>query len=585
MAEAAGVFEDGVFRKGDVRLSDRAGNKILPIGNDRFASVAETSVFIDKTMLIADVLDKGPAVTLFCRPRRFGKSLNLSMLQRFFEIPVGVDEGKNYAGLFEGLAIWDARDGRYRTHQGAYPVVRFTLNNLKSVSYPDFISWFSDAVAEECNRHDYLLESDRLSEFDKDAFGQLASGRADIGQLGRSLLRLTIFLQQHYGQSVVVLIDEYDAPVMAAHESGCYDEVVSFLKRWLTGALKSNDALAFAVLTGVQRISKESIFSDLNNLQVDTPLNVASDERFGFTQAEVEALAEYVGSASSVSQAREWYDGYRFGDVDVYNPWSVLNYFGNGCAPDVYWGNTSSNSVLGGLVADAGDKMLKRLYALAEPGGTVRAPLDTRVVFSDLAVAPQAVWSMLYLAGYLTTDDTALPGDVDRLRPLRIPNREVAKLYASEITGRFAQVAGGRDALDDLHRALVSGDVVAFAEELESVLLNCASFHDLVSENSYHMLMMGLLFNVPGYSAPVSNREAGRGRFDVQLAPADPARNPLITLELKHAEQPIDLELAARQALAQIDERAYDAAAGAAGSIRYGIAFAGKSAAVACEVV
>ncbi len=323
MAEAAGVFEDGVFRKGDVRLSDRAGNKILPIGNDRFASVAETSVFIDKTMLIADVLDKGPAVTLFCRPRRFGKSLNLSMLQRFFEIPVGVDEGKNYAGLFEGLAIWDARDGRYRTHQGAYPVVRFTLNNLKSVSYPDFISWFSDAVAEECNRHDYLLESDRLSEFDKDAFGQLASGRADIGQLGRSLLRLTILLQQHYGQSVVVLIDEYDAPVMAAHESGCYDEVVSFLKRWLTGALKSNDALAFAVLTGVQRISKESIFSDLNNLQVDTPLNVASDERFGFTQAEVEARAEYVGSASSVSQAREWYDGYRFGDVDVYNPWSV----------------------------------------------------------------------------------------------------------------------------------------------------------------------------------------------------------------------------------------------------------------------
>lgn len=583
MAETAGVFEDGVFRKGDVRLSDRAGNKILPIGNDRFASVAETSVFIDKTMLIADVLDKGPAVTLFCRPCRFGKSLNLSMLQRFFEIPVGVDAGKSYAGLFEGLAIWDARDGRYQAHQGAYPVVRFTLNNLKCTSYPDFVSWFSDAVAEECNRHGYLLESDRLSEFDKDAFGQLAAGRADIGQLGRSLLRLTVLLQQHYGQSVVVLIDEYDAPVMAAHANGCYDEVVSFLKRWLTGALKSNDALAFAVLTGVQRISKESIFSDLNNLQVDTPLNVASDERFGFTQEEVEALAEYMGNASSVPQAREWYDGYRFGDVDVYNPWSVLNYFGNGCAPDVYWGNTSSNSVLGGLVANADDKMLKRLYALAEPGGTVRAPLDTRVVFSDLETAPQAVWSMLYLAGYLTTDDTALPGDVDRLRPLRIPNREIAKLYASEITGRFARAAGGRDALDDLHRALASGDAAAFAEELESVLLNCASFHDLVSENSYHMLMMGLLFNVPGYGAPVSNREAGRGRFDVQLTPVDPARDPLITLELKHAAQGADLELVARQALAQIDERAYDAAAGTAGSIRYGVAFAGKAVAAACE--
>lgn len=257
------------------------------------------------------------------------------------------DAGKSYAGLFEGLAIWDARDERYRIHQGAYPVVRFTLNNLKSASYSDFISWLSDAVAEEYGRHSYLMESDRLNEFDKDAFGQLASGRADIGQLGRSLLRLTVLLQRHHGQSVVVLIDEYDAPVMAAHANGCYDEVVSFLKRWLTGALKSNDALAFAVLTGVQRISKESIFSDLNNLQVDTPLNVVSDERFGFTQAEVEVLAEYVGSASSVSQAREWYDGYRFGDVDVYNPWSVLSYFDNGCLPDVYWGNTSSNSVLG----------------------------------------------------------------------------------------------------------------------------------------------------------------------------------------------------------------------------------------------
>ena len=583
MAQALGVFEEGVFRKGDVRLSDRAGNKILPIGNDRFASVAETSVFIDKTMLIADVLDKGPAVTLFCRPRRFGKSLNLSMLQRFFEIPVGADEEKSYAGLFEGLAIWDARDGRYRTHQGTYPVVRFTLNNLKCESYQDFADEMTASVATEFRRHRLLADSDRLGAAERALFCRLGSGQPGRGEAAQSLLTLTSLLALHYGKPAIVLIDEYDAPVMAAHANGCYDEVVSFLKRWLTGALKSNDALAFAVMTGVQRISKESIFSDLNNLQVDTPLNVASDERFGFTQAEVEALAEYVGSASSVLQAREWYDGYRFGDVDAYNPWSVLNYFGNGCVPDVYWGNTSSNSVLGSLVADADDKMLKRLYALAEPDGTVRAPLDTRVVFSDLETAPQAVWSMLYLAGYLTTDDTALPGDVDRLRPLRIPNREVAKLYASEITGRFAQVAGGRDMLDDLHRALVSGDAAALAEELESVLLNCASFHDLASENSYHMLMMGLLFNVPGYGAPVSNREAGRGRFDVQLTPVDPARDPLITLELKHAAQGTDLELVARQALAQIDERAYDVAAGAAGSIRYGIAFAGKSVAVACE--
>lgn len=271
MAQALGVFEEGVFRKGDVRLSDRAGNKILPIGNDRFASVAETSVFIDKTMLIADVLDKGPAVTLFCRPRRFGKSLNLSMLQRFFEIPVGVDAGKSYAGLFEGLAIWDAHDGRYRTHQGTYPVVRFTLNNLKCESYQDFADEMTASVATEFRRHRLLADSDRLGAAERALFCRLESGQPGRGEAAQSLLTLTSLLALHYGKPAIVLIDEYDAPVMAAHANGCYDEVVSFLKRWLTGALKSNDALAFAVMTGVQRISKESIFSDLNNLQVDTP--------------------------------------------------------------------------------------------------------------------------------------------------------------------------------------------------------------------------------------------------------------------------------------------------------------------------
>lgn len=587
MGDGRGTYEGGIYRAEDARLSDLAGRKILPIGKDVFPDVIRNNVFVDKSMLIADVLDSGAAAMLFCRPRRFGKSLNLSMLKCFFELHNPSDPAWVSAEeLFCGLEVWEAEGGRFREHCGAYPVVRFSFNNAKDPDWEIARGVIARSILAEYARHAYLAESEVLTDEERERVARLLAQPATGDSLKTTLLELTQFLSKHHGKPAVVLIDEYDAPVMAGHTYGYYDEVVAFLKGWLTGALKSNDALAFAVLTGVQRISKESIFSDLNNLEVNTSLNVASDERYGFTDAEIRAIASYLDVPEAAAEAKKWYDGYRFGGIDVYNPWSAVNYFKHDCVPDVYWGNTSSNSVLGSLVANADNKMLKRLYALAEPGGTVNAPIDTRIVFPDLGVAPQAVWSMLYLAGYLTTDDTALPGDTERPRALRIPNREVAKIYTSEITGRFAQAAGGRDVLYDLHEALVAGDAEIFAEELEDVLLNCASFHDLASENSYHMLMMGLLFNVPGYESPVSNHEAGRGRFDIQLAPLETGRGPLITVELKHAAAeatPEKLSALASDALAQIEDRAYDAAADEGGTLRWGIAASGKSVAVACE--
>lgn len=580
------ALEGGVWRQGDARLSDRAGYKVLPVGSSSFETVARTSVFVDKSMLIADVLRKGPAVTLFCRPRRFGKSLNLSMLQRFLEIPVGADEGGDFSSLFEGLAIWEAEGGRFREHQGAYPVVRFSLSSLKCDSPEELKGKLAEAVAREYGRHGYLESSSRLNEFERRRFVGIAAGEASQAAVSSSLLVLTELLRKHHGRQVVVLIDEYDAPVMAAYTSGFYDEAVSWLKGWLTGALKDNDALAFGVLTGVQRISKESIFSDLNNLQVNTPLDVASDERFGFTQAEVEMLAGYVGAEGGVAAAREWYDGYRFGNAEVYNPWSVLRYLDSGCVPDVYWGNTSSNGVLGDMVRGADDATMGRLCRLMEPGGAVEEAVDTRVVFPDAGVRPGALWPMLYLSGYVTTDDTELPGSVGRIRRLRIPNREVASLYQVEIVDRFRAVAGGGERLADLHRALGEGDAEALAGELEGVLLGCASCYDLVSENSYHMLVAGLLFGVRGYGSPVCNRERGRGRFDVQLVPDAPERDPLITLELKFAGKGgsgESLDELAEVALGQIASRAYDASPGEAGSLRWGLAFSGKRVAAACE--
>ena len=586
MAEAAGTYENGIYREGDVRISDLSGRRRLPVGNDDFLSVTENSIFIDKTMLIADILDSGATATLFCRPRRFGKSLNLSMIQRFLEIPSPDDPvGRDTTELFCGLAIWDADNGAYREHHAAYPVIYVSLKTAKTDDADVFVSVLGQIVAAEYERHGYLADSDALSEAQRTAFSRMVSGVASEAEIATSLEWLCKALSSHHGRRVVVLVDEYDAPVAASYAKPAYEGIVEVLKRWLTGALKGNPTLEFAVLTGVQRVSKESIFSDLNNLVVDTPLNVMADERYGFLEKEVAALASYLDAADCLEEARAWYDGYRFGVADVYNPWSVINYFRNRCVADIYWGNTSTNDVLLDVVGSADPETMKSVFSLMDEGGTVHAALDLSVVFPDLGNRVEAVWSLLYLAGYLTTDDVAQPNNPGRVRPLRIPNREIREVYRNEILGRFTGVAGSARRLVGLHQSLIEGDADLFAEELESILLNSASYYDLTSENSYHMLLMGLLFGAPGYGNPVSNRERGRGRFDIQLVP-ERSGLPLITLELKYdrAADGERLEALAADALSQVAERAYDAAgAKAAGVVRYGVAFNGKNLAVAME--
>ena len=579
-----GTYENGIYREGDVRLSDLSGRRRLPVGNDDFLSVVEKSVFVDKSMLIADVIDSGATALLFCRPRRFGKSLNLSMIQRFLEIPSPSDPvARDTTELFEGLAIWDAAQGQYRAHHAAYPVISISLKTAKTDDAAAFLGALAQIVGAEYERHGYVLSDGALNEEQRAYFERVTGRKAEAEELVSSLEWLSRVLTAYHGRRTVVLIDEYDAPVAACYTKPSYHEVVSVLKRWLTGALKGNPMLEFAVLTGVQRISKESIFSDLNNLVVDTPLDVMADERYGFLEEEVVALATYLGADASLGEAREWYDGYRFGAADVFNPWSVVNYFRSGGVADIYWGNTSSNDVLQSVVESADPETMRSVFSLMTEGGTVDAPLDLGVSFPDVATRAGAVWSLLYLAGYLTTDDVAQPNNAGRGRPLRVPNREISEVYRNDIVGRFTGLAGSTRLLSDLHRALVDGDAGLLAEELEGILLNSASCYDLTSENSYHMLLVGLLFGAPGYGNPVSNREAGRGRFDIRLLP-ERAGLPEITLELKF-ERGADagrLETLAAEALAQIEARAYDAgAAGSgAGSLRYGIAFSGKSLAV-----
>ena len=594
---------NGIWAAPGARLIDRTGRKMLPIGRDGFVPAVQESVVVDKTMLIADVLDSGYTVTLFCRPRRFGKTLNMTMMRAFFELPPETDpNARDLAPLFEGTEVWDADGGRYREHQGAYPVVHISFNTVKKQAWEAAYGVIKGIIAAEYARHAYLESSSALLEPDVALFRRIVAGTATDAEWAVSLESLCRMLRAHHNKSVVLLADEYDAPVMAGYTNGYYDEAVDFFKGWLTGALKDGGAaLAFACLTGVQRISKESIFSDLNNITVNTTLSSEFDERYGFTDAEVAALAAYLGHADCMTEAREWYDGYRFGKTDVYNPWSVLNYFKQDCAPGVYWLNTSSNSVVGSAVRAADARTLADLYSLTRPGGTVFEPLDLGVVFPDVGVRPDAIWSMLYLAGYLTTNDVMVPDDPWYERTLRIPNREIRRLFEKEIPQRFAADAQGQRAVRDFQRALYQADAVSLQGALEHILLASPSFFDLASENSYHMLLLGLCFGIEGYEPPVSNRETGRGRCDIQLTPerdsyitAAYGRRPFITIEVKHLGPDLatgvsgslaeKLSSLAEAALSQIDDRAYDAVAhGQMCCVRWGIAFSGKHVACVCQ--
>ena len=584
---------NGVVYAPGARIIDRTGRKVLPIGRDGFEPVMESSVFVDKTMLIADVLDFGYAATLFSRPRRFGKTLNMTMMKAFFEIPV---DGRSRAELFEGTEVWEADEGRYRDHQGAYPVVFFSFRTAKKDSWVATYGEIRNLIKAEFGRHDYLAHSQELTDLERALFAEIASGEASDADYAGSLIVLCRLLRKHHGRRVVVLIDEYDAPVMAgfsASGGGYYDKVVSFLKGWLTGALKDGgEALAFACLTGVQRISKDSIFSDLNNLVVSTALDARFDERFGFVDAEVQALATYLGHGDCMAEAREWYDGYRFGPTDVYNPWSVLNYLRQGCAPDVYWGNTSGNAVVADLVRSADGPTMEKVASLLEPGGVVVAPLDLGIVFPDIGVRRGALWSMLYLAGYLTTEDTALPNNTRLPRRLRIPNHEISELYRTEVVERFAGVVGGHDRLDALHAAFAQGDEKTVRSELSRILRDSASSFDVTSENSVHMLLLGLLIGMPGYADPESNREHGEGRPDLRIAPVGGpfayGPTPLVTIELKFERDATDDRLAkrAQDALDQIAEKGYDAGElpeHADGRVLWGIAVSGRRVAAAAE--
>ena len=572
--------------KGEPRIVDRSGRRQLPIGIESFEDVLSSFVYVDKSLAVAELVDRR-GVTLYCRPRRFGKSTFLRMLQCFFDTTPDEDSSKR-RNLFSDLAIADGAP-RYMEECGTHPVIYLNLASCGANSFEGTLAKIANVVAREYARRRYLYDPSWMFNDEQERFQRLTGGTASAAELAGSLSWLSTLLRNYHGKQVVILIDEYDTPVNDAHVHGFREQVLEFYRAWLSDALKGTVDLYCAALTGVLRVSQESIFSELNNVRFDTTLDEDHAEAIGFTSEEAVALAEYMGRSHGVSQMAEWYDGYRFGKTDVYNPWSVLNYLYGGEAQP-YWTNTSRNGIVVDLVRHAGEAQTVELAELAG-GGVVAKPLDLRTVFDDLSDNPEAVWAQLYQAGYVTTRDTGRPNDGKMPRRLYIPNLEVREMYSDELLARATRLAGTKARLATLHRAVAAADADGVRDAMRRILLDSASYHDLVRESDYHVLLLALLYAVDGYRPAVSDRESGDGRCDVLLEPlpTEATRLPAHAMELKlggSADTDEELAACARDiALDQAKRLEYGHGLDGAGLVRWGVAFSGKRVAVVCERV
>ena len=542
----------------------------LPIGEDDFAQVRREYYFVDKSPFIREFMDRHGAVTLFTRPRRFGKTLMLSMLRYFFDI----EQAEKNRQLFDGLAI--AKDAEAMLGQGTRPVVFLTLRELKFTSWEKMESGLRNVFSELFRKYRFLLKDVELDSVDRENFEQIYMGKAALVSEMNALELLLHLLNRHYGRKPILLLDEYDTPIQQGWQYGFYDHVVEFMRVLLTKALKTNPSLDFAVLTGVLRISKESIFSDLNNLQVDSILSPRYPEAFGFTPDEVNRMAQDFGWQDKLPEIKDWYDGYRLRGREIYNPWSVLQYFANDCEPRPYWVNTSGNAILAELMRNIDDEHAATLEALLQ-GGSVQAFLREGVIYSDIGDDEDALYTMLVTTGYLTVAGEQRIG-YEMQYDLCLPNKEIQSLFADEILRRFRHYQK-KSALVRLMQALLAGDAEKAQTGLSKFLESMVSAFDTSAKESfYHGFVLGMTaVLVPDYEVQ-SNREAGYGRFDVAVFPKEKEKTGLL-FEFKTAATEEELESKADEALAQIAARDYMASfrtRGVQHVCSYGVAFYGK---------
>ena len=551
--------------------------KKLPIGIENFGEFStEGFYYVDKTPFIKELLQNWGKVNLFTRPRRFGKSLNMSMLKNFFEIG-------NIPELFAGLKIMEEKE-LCEKYMGKFPVISISLKSVDGLKYEAAVAALRRVIGNEACRFDFLAESERLGQNDKGLY----SGLTDVKDgkflmtddlLTDSLQTLSQLLEKHYGQKVILLLDEYDVPLDKAFQGGYYDEMVILIRNLLGNALKTNDSLYFAVLTGCLRISKESIFTGLNNLKVHTISDVRYDEYFGFTNADVDQLLEFYGLSSYKNMIRDWYDGYRFGDTDVYCPWDVINYCDELLAalntpPKNYWVNTSGNDLVRRMLKNASLTTKNEVEELLN-GGQITKRIKQELTYREIDDSIEHVWSVLYATGYLTGKH-AEQEDADIFR-LWIPNGEIRKLFYELVEDWFREVTRSDTArISRFCGAFPAGDTDTIQEMLSDYLWDSISVRDTavrrnMKENFYHGMLLGLLQSQDSWLVK-SNAETGEGYSDISIQ--TPERVGIV-IELKYADDG-NLETACKAALRQIEEKKYAHGLKRRGMkkiIRYAIAF------------
>ena len=549
--------EDG-RRNRFTQAAGRARLLPLPVGESNFRELVEKYYYVDKTLFLKEFIDTWPKVSLFTRPRRFGKTLAMDMIKTFFEL-----SDTDTSAYFKGRKIW-ACGAAYRREQGKYPVIFVTFKDIKYPTWEQTYTAIREILANEYLRHEVLLTSTRCNEYEKEYFRKLIDGSISQVSMARAFLELSRMLQKHYGQPAMIIIDEYDTPIQQGYSAGYYDQIIGFLRNLLSGAFKDNPHLAYGFLTGILRVAKESIFSGLNNLTIHSVLDEKYSEYFGFTPDEVEEMAQYYGVPEKYQEICEWYDGYQFGTRDIFNPWSVINYFYNNCSPKAYWQATGDNSIIRQIVAEANEETADNLRLLMQ-GQVISSYVDTSVIYPEIHNNPATIYSFLLAAGYLKTTKKEDLHSGNFICDIAIPNKEIFSVYENEILSSLSKVISQSSAIA-IQQAILTQNVPLLQEELERLLLSSVSAFDYAHENFYHGLLLGICAIMNHRYQVDSNRESGNGRYDIQLKPYNKSL-PGILIELKVVDEKIPekgidtaLERSAKEALAQIEKKQYVAA-------------------------
>ena len=540
--------------------------KAVPVGIEDFERIInEDYYYVDKTMLIEELLINRAPVTLFTRPRRFGKTLNMSMLKYFFDVK---DKEENKK-LFENLKV---SDSEYMSEQGKYPVIFISLKDLKGDTWEECLKRLKLFIFDLYAEFEYIRE--KMNEWDKRKFEKVLYEKEDADYI-MSLKFLSDSLYKYYGEKVIILIDEYDAPIINAFDKGYYNEAINFFQTFYSSALKTNNSLKYGVLTGITRIIKEGIFSGLNNLKVDTILNKKYSEYFGLLESEVIEMLDYFGMKYKIEEVKEWYNGYLFGESEVYNPWSIVNYIDNG-EIKAYWANVSGNTLLENMLDHAGESVYDDLKRFTD-GESIEKYISDGTTIKSLLSNDDEIWQLLLYSGYLTKAKNQEKESDSNIYNLKIPNKEIRKYFGNMFLNRFF---GTEVKTNTLIKALENGDIKKFEKTLGEIMINMLSHFDLDKEMEkiYQVFMIGLVGFLMGKYEIISNDESGYGRYDLAMIPIK-SNEKAYLMEFKISKTKKGMEERAQKALKQIDEKKYDTklkARGIKNILKIGVAFYGK---------